>query len=566
MQLFCWPSSIEDLSKTHFHVESGFFLAKTLLENLILNQNTLSLLQRKRLFAGALLFLLGFLLFLPKLTLATSPKEQPSLFPTIEIPSRAKEQAGHLLSFNGYRTVTETEKFLQEQATNYPQLAKLVEFGNSWERLQYGITAGHTLQALRLTNKAIPGPKPVFTLLAAIHARELPSSELATRLISYLLTKYNSDPDVTWLLDENEVVIVPLTNPDGRVLAEKGYSQRKNTNSSYGGYCTFPPTISNQSGVDLNRNFSFEWGSVDGPNLNPCSELFPGNAAASEPETQALQAFLTSLYPNHPKPGQGEAAPADTSGIVISLHSYGNLILWPWGYTLKPSPNATELAQIGKRLAQFNGYQPAQAIQLYPTSGTVDDWTYAELGIPIYTFEVGPFAGGCSDFNPPFVCLDGESGGNFWASNLPAFLYAARIARAPYSQAQGPDLAVQKVAQVISDTSHLTLTLTFTNSQVISGAEVFVTRSDWLGNSAISLKPLQNPIPSNTSTSSILGWQATLPRNLDVYDVYGARKRGEVLILVRGSDSAGVWGPIRAVWLPPLSVSKLFLPLVQKNS
>ena len=108
--------------------------------------------------------------------------------------------------------------------------------------------------------------------------------EMATRFIQYLLTNYGTDGDATWLLDEHEIIIVPILNPDGRKIAETGLLKRKNTNNLTGG-CTGTLT-----GIDLNRNYSFWWGTVNMPTDPPCGETWPGLSAASEPEIAFEQA------------------------------------------------------------------------------------------------------------------------------------------------------------------------------------------------------------------------------------------------------------------------------------
>ena len=73
---------------------------------------------------------------------------------------------------------------------------------------------------LKLTNRLVPGPKPHVFIMAAIHARELATAEVATRFAEQLVARYGVDPDVTWLLDYNEIHILAQSNPDGRKLAE----------------------------------------------------------------------------------------------------------------------------------------------------------------------------------------------------------------------------------------------------------------------------------------------------------------------------------------------------------
>ncbi|MCG8350874.1 MAG: hypothetical protein MI924_24135 [Chloroflexales bacterium] len=452
----------------------------------------------------------------------------------------------------GYRSVEETEQFLRDRAARYPHVAMLADFGDSWQRQQSNGAAGYDLLALRLTNRDIAGPKPVFFLMAAIHAREWTTAEIATRFIDHLLINYNIDPDVTWLLNEHEIVVAPMLNPDGRKIAEQGYLQRKNVNPGSGDACKFPPSASNQYGVDLNRNSSFFWNSA-GTSQDPCSQVFPGSGPASEPETQALQAFITALYPARPRPANGAPAPDDTSGVLISLHSYSNLILWPWGYTSSPAPNAVALERLGRRFARYNDYTAHQSKDLYLTSGTTDEWAYAELGIAAYTFEIGPMEGPCAGFTPPYSCLDGGVGGSFWPRNLPALLYAARVAHAPYTLPAGPD--VSNIA-VINDTKTLTVTATFDGrDQIVSAAELSFSRSGEAGSEVFALQALDGAFDSYQEQAQlILPMSALLKANTPRVSI----------ALLRGRNVAGAWGPMSATWLK--EPYRVWAPLVEQSA
>ena len=133
-----------------------------------------------------------------------------------------------------YRTVEETYVSLTQLSNDYPQLTMLVDIGDSWEKSTFGEANGYDLQTLVLTNKNKLGPKPKFYLIAAVHAREYATAELALRFAEYLLANYDQDPDVTWLLDYFEIHFTPYGNPDGRKIAENGIYWRKNTNNSNG--------------------------------------------------------------------------------------------------------------------------------------------------------------------------------------------------------------------------------------------------------------------------------------------------------------------------------------------
>lgn len=456
-------------------------------------------------------------------TLQRQRQGQPAPAPAPSAPRGSLFRAG-------YRTVAEMRDLLDERAAQYPDLAEVFVYGASWERLTGGPTAGHDLFGITLTNKQRPGPKPTFFLMAAIHARELSTSELALRFVDYLLANYGIDGDATWLLDEHAIVVVPVVNPDGRVLAEAGYLQRKNTDTTYG-QCPVP-----RFGVDLNRNSSFKWGTVNGPTESPCSETYPAPAAASEPETAAVQSLIQSLFPDQRGPGDGDPAPANATGTFITLHSFGDLVLWPWGWTSALAPNAADLTAIGQKFAAYNGFTPQQSIDLYPTSGTTDDWAYGQLGIAAFTFEVGGGSGACGGFFPDFSCLDGGADGAFWPRNLPAFLYAARIARTPYALAHGPTPEAATASLRPDGRVDLRVRLDDVSDggQPIAAAEYYVDAPPWSGGTAIAMTSADGSFDSAVEVAvATIGPLAA-----------------KHLIFARGRDSSGAWGPVRGVFTP----------------
>jgi carboxypeptidase T len=436
---------------------------------------------------------------------------------------------------SGYRTVTEMRDYLNSKAAQFPNLAEVFTYGQSWEKVHSSGSTGWDLFGITLTNRQVAGPKPTFFLMAAIHARELTTSELALRFIDYLLTNYGTDGDVTWLLDEHRIVVVPVANPDGRVIAETGFYQRKNTNTTYGGGCANPPTISNQYGVDLNRNSDFKWGTVNSPSEPRCGQTYPGPTAASEPEITSLETLVRSLFADQRGPADNDPAPLTATGVFLTLHSYSNLVLWPWGWTSQTSPNNTSFIYMGTKFASYNGFTPEQSVGLYPTSGTTDDWAYGELGIAALTFEVGPDSGTCGGFFPPFSCMDGNTGGSFWPRNLPAFIYAARIARAPYQFALGP--SPESVTATTSGTNTFALRAVldeqYNGGQTISAAEYYLDTPPWRGGSPVAMTALDGSFNAVTETAA-----ATV-----------GPLSGRHLIYVRGRDAPGNWGPVRAVFV-----------------
>ena len=261
-----------------------------------------------------------------------------------------------------YRTVEETFTVAQAIATSYPGLATWVDMGDSWEKTQAGGSEGYDLSVLRLTNEAISGPKPKLFVMTSVHAREYAPAELGTRFAEYLVENYNVDADVTWLLDYHEIHLLLQANPDGRKHAELGKYWRKNTNENY---CS---ATSDYRGADLNRNFVFQWACCGGSSGDACNEVYRGPTAGSEPETQAIQDYVRAQFPDQRADSLIAAAPVTATGVFLDIHSYGELVLWPWGFIHASAPNGPALQTLGRKLAFFNGYEPEQAVELYPLS------------------------------------------------------------------------------------------------------------------------------------------------------------------------------------------------------
>lgn len=427
-----------------------------------------------------------------------------------------------------YRTVEETYTSMQDLATARPDLVQLEDFGDSWEKTQPGGLDGYDLLAVRLTNTAIPGPKPRFFLMGAIHAREYVTAETAMRFAEWLVNHYGTDPEATWILDHHEIVVAPHTNPDGRKIAEGGTLWRKNTDNDDG--CTSPSLW----GTDLNRNYDFKWG-FPGSSPYPCDETYRGPSAASEPETQAVQNEVLGLIPDQRGPGDGDPAPITATGILITLHSYSELVLWPWGWTSADAPNSADLQAVGTKLATYNGYTPQQSNDLYPTSGTTDDWSYGQLGNASFTFEMGTwFFQDCSTFE-----------NTIYPDNFNALLYAAKIPRTPYTLARGPDArnvatTPMTVTQGVPVTVTALLSDTLTGNQAITGGEVYVDTPPWAGGTPIAMEP-----DDGQFNTSLEGAHAVL-------DTAGL-SLGRHLIFVRGHDAGDWWGPMSAAFLDVVS-------------
>lgn len=331
--------------------------------------------------------------------------------------------AGQIPGFACYPTLDQTYSDAAQLAAQYPSLASWDKIGSGWAKTQG--RPGDDLYALKISDSTKgPAQKPKLLIYSAIHAREYATAALTLAFAKDLLSKAGQDADVDWMLAQHEVHLVLHANPEGRRIAETGVLWRKNINDS---------ACANQSfGVDLNRNFSFSWFSIpNGSSGNSCAETYRGPAKASEPEVQALESYTRALFADRRGPGPFDAAPADTAGIQLDIHSFSELVLWPWGETAQAAPNAAALKTLGYKLAWFNGYLPTQSIGLYPTDGTSDGVGYGELGVASFTFELGKaFFEPCASYQARVL-----------PDNLRALYYALRVSSAPYLLPAGPDWA-----------------------------------------------------------------------------------------------------------------------------
>lgn len=218
-------------------------------------------------------------------------------------------------------------------------------------------------------NPHVSQSKPKVLYTALHHAREPGSLSETLFFMWYVLENYGTDPEITYLVDELELFFVPMINPDGYVQnvtsdPNGGGMFRKNKNPNIG---------TNNPGVDLNRNYSYQWNTT-GVSPNQNSEVFPGISAFSEPETQNIKKI------------------AESWGIefVLNAHTHGGMMLYPYGATVNDyAADNSYFAAIGEHMVAFNQYVSQKSSGLYPASGDSDDYLYHDHGIFALTPEVG---------------------------------------------------------------------------------------------------------------------------------------------------------------------------------
>ena len=281
----------------------------------------------------------------------------------------------HLGSMGGFFTWQELLDELDSMAAAYPDLiTPRTSIGTSIE--------GRTIDFMRISNDPdTDQDKPEVLYDALHHAREPESIMQLVFFMWHMLENYGTDAEVTYLLDTRELYFVPCVNPDGYVYNQTieplgGGMWRKNRRDNGDG--TF--------GVDLNRNYGWNWGLDDvGSSPNTNSDVYRGTAPFSEPETQALRDFCI----------------AHSFRAVLNYHTYHNLLIHPWGAEANAlTPDSMLFEEQARLLTRNNsfGHGTTNQTLFYLTNGGSDDWMYGEQvdkpKIMSMTPEVGRFDDG----------------------------------------------------------------------------------------------------------------------------------------------------------------------------
>ncbi|MDG1049302.1 MAG: M14 family zinc carboxypeptidase, partial [Planctomycetota bacterium] len=264
-------------------------------------------------------------------------------------------------SMSGYYTFAEVVSVLDQLTAAYPQFVSAKSsIGQSLQ--------GRDLWMVKVSdNPGVDEPEPEMRIDALHHAREPMGMQTTLYFLCYLLEEYGSDPVATYLLDEREIYVVPCVNPDGyefnRLTDPVGGGLWRKNRRNNGG----------STGVDLNRNYPFQWGG-SGSSGSGSSETYRGAAPASEPEVQAMVQFIDSRE-------------FETS---LSVHTFSDLWLAPWGYVTQYPPDWDEIGEIGDLAVADNGYVHGPAsIVLYQADGVTFDYEYGVKGTYGWTPEIG---------------------------------------------------------------------------------------------------------------------------------------------------------------------------------
>jgi len=272
------------------------------------------------------------------------------------LEENARIQAKNSNFFLSYATYDQMEVFLSELAANYSSLATLVDVGTTIQ--------GRKISGLRITGS--DGSQPNIVMNGLQHAREWISPMTVAYLAQGFLESYTTDAGVQKLVDSFVWTIIPIVNADGYVWTwDDDRMWRKNRRVNANSPCF---------GVDINRNWGYQWG-TGGSSSIACTDTYMGPSAFSEPEETAVANLISSL---------------DNVVAYIDFHAYGQLFMYPWGYTCSQwvANNITEDAggnAFATAVKSVNGlvFEVGPVCQtIYQASGGSNDWTYGAAQVP----------------------------------------------------------------------------------------------------------------------------------------------------------------------------------------
>lgn len=309
-------------------------------------------------------------------------------------------------SVGGFCSIDEMQAHLDDMIAQYPDLI------SQKFTLNHQTHEGRDITWVRISDNPNTNEtgEPELLYTGMHHAREPIGMQALLFFMYHLLENYPDDPTCQYLIDNFELVFVPIINMDGYAYNIQtnpggGGMWRKNRRDNGSGYW----------GVDPNRNYGYMWGlDNNGSSPYPSDETYRGPAPFSEPCVQSMRDFCE----------ENEFVSA------LNYHSYSNLLLYPWGYISDPCPDDAIFFEHSKIMTRENGYTyGAGSTTIYPTNGGSDDWMYGEQDTKDLIYSYTPEVGNSNDgFWPSVSRIIPQCQENMWQNIMLAKLagtYAA---------------------------------------------------------------------------------------------------------------------------------------------
>ncbi|XP_041692975.1 carboxypeptidase A1-like [Coregonus clupeaformis] len=264
-------------------------------------------------------------------------------------------------NYSNYHSGDEIYSFQDMLVAENPNLVSKIVIGQSYE--------GRPLNVLKFSTGGTN--RRGIWINTGIHSREWITQASGTWFAKKIVTDYGRDATLTAILDNMDIFLEIVTNPDG-------YYYTHNTNRMWR-KSRKPNPGSSCDGTDLNRNWDAGFGTA-GSSSNPCDQTYRGPKAHSESEVKSIVDFVKSH-------GNLKA--------FIDIHSYSQRIMYPYGYTATPCKDQRELHDLARKaitdLATLYGtsYRYGSVMTtIYRASGITIDWSYNQGIKYSYTFEL----------------------------------------------------------------------------------------------------------------------------------------------------------------------------------
>nr|XP_055047498.1 carboxypeptidase A1-like [Misgurnus anguillicaudatus] len=262
--------------------------------------------------------------------------------------------------YANYHDLSTIYSFMDLLVAENSGLVSKIVIGQSFE--------GRPLNVLKFST----GPnRPGIWIDTGIHAREWITQASGVWFAKKIVTDYGQDPYLTDVLNNYDIFLEIVINPDGYEYTQISNRMWRKTRSRYSGTSCV--------GVDANRNWEIGFGGL-GASSNPCDETYHGPSPNSEPEIKAIVDFVKSH-------GNLKA--------FLSIHSYSQMLLYPYGYTSVPAKDKDELDELARRataalqsLYNTRYVYGSMINTIYQADGVTTDWTYKQGIKYSYTFEL----------------------------------------------------------------------------------------------------------------------------------------------------------------------------------
>jgi len=276
-------------------------------------------------------------------------------------------------NFGNYYTCDEANAILDSLREQYPSIIseRMILPNDSLGDTTWD---GNYVWAVKISdNVETEENEPEVLYTGVHHAREPIGANICMEWARWLCENYGQDPLATYLVNNREIWVIPIINPDGYLYNEEmrpggGGMHRKNRRQ----------TGTEPQGVDNNRNYPYMWGyDNQGSSPDPENNLYRGPEPGSEPETQSVM----NLCKEH------------EFVTALNFHSHSNFFICPWGYKDENCEDSAAYFAWGEIATRACHYAVFPGYQFYNTNGGSDDWMYGETGEKNRIFAATPEVG-----------------------------------------------------------------------------------------------------------------------------------------------------------------------------